>query len=288
MNQNCFMGVTMKEFLQSHGIKYCAAVELERCKVIKEYLLTKNGFDRNAYAVTMLIPYRTEVVPTNISVYASVCDYHAFINQLSLELDAYVKEKYPLGRFKLFADHSPIDEVHATCISGLGFIGDNGLLINEEYSSFVFLAECITDLAPEEIGMELAPPTEVKECIHCGACALACPAGCIKKAGGVDDFKPKSACLSAITQKKGELDDGEIKMMLDNNTVWGCDVCQNACPYTKKAKFSDIAFFKKGAIRTLTYEDVEKMSDEEFLSRPFSWRGRQTILRNLKLYEERR
>lgn len=278
----------MKEFLLNHGIKYCAAVELERCKILKEYLLTKNGFNKSAYAVTMLIPYRTDVIPTNVSVYASVSDYHAFIAQLSEELDAYVKSKYPHGHFKLFADHSPIDEVHATCISGLGFIGDNGLLINEEYSSFVFLAECITDLSPEEIGVELAPQSEVKECMHCGACAKACPAGCIKKAGGVDDFKPKTACLSAITQKKGELCEDEIKMMLDNNAVWGCDVCQNACPYTKRAKYSDIEFFKKGAIRTLTARAVEAMSDEEFATRPFSWRGRQTILRNLKLYEERR
>lgn len=278
----------MKEFLQKHGIKYCAAVELERCKVIKEYLLTQNGFDKSAYAVTMLIPYRTSIMPTNVSVYASVYDYHAFISQLSKELTAYVEEKYPHGSFKLFADHSPIDEVHAACISGLGFIGDNGLLINEEYSSFVFLAECITSLSPEEIGIGLATPTEVKECMHCGACANACPAGCIKKAGGVDDFKPKTECLSAITQKKGELRDDEIKMMLDNGTVWGCDICQNVCPYTKHAEFSDIEFFKNGAISTLTAQSVEEMSDEEFNARPFSWRGRQTILRNLKLFEERR
>ena len=278
----------MKEFFESQKIELYAYVPLAKCRILKPYLLEKNGLDADCGAVVMLIPYRTEIKPENLSVYASVRDYHGFAAMLQAEGEKYIREKFPRARFRFFADHSPIDEVHATCISGLGFIGDNGLLINEEYSSFVFLAECITDLAPEEIGMELAPPTEVKECMHCGACALACPAGCIKKAGGVDDFKPKSACLSAITQKKGELDDGEIKMMLDNNTVWGCDVCQNACPYTKKAKFSDVEFFKKGAIRTLTYEDVEKMSDEEFLSRPFSWRGRQTILRNLKLYEERR
>ncbi len=278
----------MKDFLKKHGIEHCAAIPLKSCKVIKEYLLTKNGFNENACVVTMLIPYRTELTAENLSVYASVLDYHGFVEKLSHELDEYVTSKYPRGRFKLFADHSPIDEVHAACISGLGFIGDNGLLINKTYSSFVFLAECITDLSAQEIGMEFAGDNGISECIHCGACTAACPSGCIKKAEGVDEFKPKSMCLSAITQKKGELSEDEIKMMLENNTVWGCDVCQNVCPFTKNAKLSKIDFFKNGAIRTLTTEDVVSMNDEEFSMRPFSWRGRQTILRNLKLYEERR
>lgn len=277
----------MKDFLKQNGIEYFAAVPLKSCKVIKEYLLAKNGFGENATVITMLIPYRTEKAPANISVYASVSDYHKFVNELSESLESYVKEKYPQGRFKLFADHSPIDEVHAACISGLGFIGDNGLLINKEYSSFVFLAECITDIPPKEIGMDYSQSNTVSECLHCGACAKACPAGCIKKGGDVDDFKPKSMCLSAITQKKGELADSEIEMMLDNNTVWGCDICQNVCPYTKNAKYSCIEFFKNGVINVLTSKLVSGMSDEEFASRPFSWRGRQTILRNLKLYEER-
>lgn len=276
----------MKDFLLNHGIEYFAAVPLKECKILKEYLLKNNGFNEQNYAVTMLIPYRTEQAPTNLSVYASVLDYHGFVDILSKELDSYVKEKYPHGRFKLFADHSPIDEVHAACISGLGFIGDNGLLINEAYSSFVFLAECITDLSPAEIGVELATKKPVAECMHCGACASACPSGCIKKAGGVDDFKPKTACLSAITQKKGELTQDEIDMMLAHSTVWGCDVCQNVCPYTKNAKFSSIEFFKKGVIRTLTSQAVLDMTDEEFSSRPFSWRGRAVVLRNLKHYEE--
>jgi len=278
----------MKEFLLKNGIEFCAAVPLKSCKIIKDYLLTKNGFDDGACVVTMLIPYRTESLPENLSVYASVLDYHGFVKELSDKLDEYVKEKYPLGHFKLFADHSPIDEVHAACISGLGFIGDNGLLINETYSSFVFLAECITDLSPQEIGMEFSLNQGISQCIHCGACAKACPAGCIKKAEDVDDFKSKSLCLSAITQKKGELSEDEISMMLENNTVWGCDICQNACPYTKNAKFSCIDYFKRYAICTLTSDDLNNMSDEEFSARPFSWRGRQTILRNLRLYEERR
>ena len=97
------------------------------------------------------------------------------------------------------------------------------------------------------------------------------------------DPRPKSECLSAITQKKGELSEHERHLMLENNTVWGCDICQNVCPYTKNAEYTKIPFFEKEIITTLTQELVEGMSDEEFSSRAFSWRGRGVLIRNLKI-----
>lgn len=277
----------MKDFLLGNGIENFALIPLERCKILKEYLLTKNGFDKNANAITLLIPYRTELAPVNLSVYASVMDYHGFVKDLGDKLDRYARQKHPNAKIKLFSDHSPIDEVHAACISGLGFIGDHGLLINEKYSSFVFLAEIITDLSPEELGMEHALDEGVTECLHCGACAKACPSKCIKRREDVCDFNPKALCLSAVTQKKGELTDSEIAMMLDNNMVWGCDVCQNVCPYTKNAEFSQIEYFKANVITELTKEMLNGMSDEEFLSRPFSWRGKSVVERNLNYFEKK-
>ena len=275
----------MKNFFLENGVEYFAIVPLSRCKILKEYLLTKNGFDKSANAITMLFPYRSEKLPQNLSVYASVKDYHGYVEMLSQRLEAYVKEKYPNGHFKMFADHSPIDEVHATCISGLGFIGDNGLLINEKYSSFVFLGECITDLSPNELGMEYAEESGVVECLHCGRCATACPSNCIKKPGDVDDFNPKALCLSAVTQKKGELTPDEQEQMLKNNTVWGCDICQNVCPYSVRAEFTPIEYFQNDVITVLDLKTLDALSDEEFKKRPFAWRGRSVIERNVRLYE---
>lgn len=275
----------MKDFLLRHGVELFAVIPLSKCKVIKEYLLTKNGFDNNANVIMMLFPYRSKAFPKNLSVYASVKDYHAYVEKLASESEKYIKERHPNALFKMFSDHSPIDEVHAACVSGLGFIGDNGLLINKKYSSFVFLGECVTSLSPEELGMEYASTEGVATCLHCGKCAEACPCGCIKNADSVDEFNPKSMCLSAITQKKGELSESEIRLMLENNTVWGCDACQNACPYTKNADYTPIEFFNKDVIEYLDKNTLDSLSDGELKSRPFAWRGRSVIERNVIAYE---
>ena len=69
----------------------------------------------------------------------------------------------------------------------------------------------MTNLSGDELGIDIAPDIEVKECLHCGRCTKACPCGCIGENG-----KPKSECLSAITQKKNEL---------NNFIKTNCDFC---------------------------------------------------------------
>lgn len=274
----------MREFFEKEGIELYAYVPLRECKIIKGYLLERNGLDRACGAIMMLLPYRSENKPKNLSVYASVLDYHKYAEELAERLDLYTKSKYAKGKFKLFADHSPIDEVHAACISGLGFIGRNGLLINEKYSSFVFLCEIVTNLTEKELGIPQYVEKEPTVCMNCGACARACPSNCMDE----NDPRPKTECLSAITQKKGALTEDEIELMLRNGCIWGCDVCQNVCPYTKNSDTTPISYFKEGVITELTTKKLDNMTEEEFLSRPFSWRGRDVIRRNTLYYDERK
>ena len=272
----------MKDFFEKRNIELFAHVPLSKCKVLKKYLLEREGFCDDANVIMILLPYRSKHQPKNLSVYASVRDYHRYVESLRAEAIEYVKSRYPQAKIQLFADHSPIDEVHAACISGLGFIGRNGLLINEKYSSFVFLCEIVTDLSPSELGITEYTEKSVNTCMNCGACARLCPSNCMDE----NDPRPKSECLSAITQKKGELSENEIKMMLENRSIWGCDVCQNACPYTKKAEFTPISYFNEGVITELDTATLDNMTDEEFMSRPFSWRGRSVIRRNTLIYDK--
>jgi epoxyqueuosine reductase QueG len=100
-----------------------------------------------------------------------------------------------------------------------------------------------------------------------------------------------SQCLSALTQKKGLLNDAEQGAVLAHGCAWGCDRCQEACPVTKQAKksgsiYTTIPFFKDNAIPHLTADTIRAMSEEEFASRAYSWRGREVVLRNLELLEK--
>lgn len=274
------------KILFTEGIEYYACIPLSSCKITKKHLLDNNDLDEDSTVIMMLFPYRTKQKSENLSAYASVKDYHAFVDTLSDKLEAYVLKKYPTAKFKVFSDHSPIDEVHAACISGLGFMGDNGLLINERYSSFVFVGECITNLSPKQLGLTFAKEEDIKTCLHCGNCKQACPSNCIAQNEDGKDASNKKECLSAITQKKGELSDEEIQMMLDSGCIWGCDVCQNVCPYTKNAKYTPIRFFNEDIITRLDTKLLSNMSNESFKIRPFSWRGKTTIQRNVSLWEE--
>ena len=102
-----------------------------------------------------------------------------------------------------YGDHSPIDECHGAIISGLGVLGDNGLVINEKYGSYVFVADVICDVEPEKLGE--VSRYEIRRCEHCGICKSSCPTGILCGKG--------NDCLSAITQRKGELSDSEITLM---------------------------------------------------------------------------
>ena len=220
--------------------------------------------------IVYLLPYYTgETV--NLSRYAASLDYHIALRECADGLIGALTAARPGARAKGYGDHSPIDEVGAALVSGLGFVGDNGLIINERYGSYVFIGDVVTDIPAEELGATKAQ--EVGHCMHCGACRRACPTG-ILSGEGCD-------CLSAITQRKGELSEYEMDLMRRYNTAWGCDVCQSSCPYNREPKITPIAFFHKERITELTREVLDKMDKATFQKRAFAWRGRKTVERNI-------
>ena len=260
----------LNEIFLKSGIEYASALKYEDCREINPGLIKKLGFIPRS-VIMFLLPYFVSI-PQNFSAYASSVDYHILLNKIGEEILLELKKLYPENQFAIFGDHSPIDERKAAATCGLGIIGDNGLLINEKYGSYVFIGEFISDLEGESLGE--IKREEIKYCEHCGKCKNACPTAALSNC--------ENACLSAITQKKGELSEEEVSLMLSQNTVWGCDACQRACPYNSAPAFTPVSSFYTDRIDALSSADIERMSDEEFASRAFSWRGRNTILRNLK------
>lgn len=267
----------IKELLENEGIFLYGFCPLDKCVINKQYLLDRIGISEG-FAVIFAIPYYTRACEEdrNISAYAVGRDYHLFVRELDNRLLPELKKSFPNTKFAMFADHSPIDERDAAAKVGLGIFGKNRLLITEKYSSYIFLSELIVG-APLPQG--IFEEKEIKYCEDCGLCQKSCPWLC----GECDE------CLSALTQKKGALDENE-KALIRKYILWGCDICTEVCPHTKKAKnngsiYSPIKFFNENTTPYLTYEKVANMSDGEFAERAYSWRGRETILRNTEIAE---
>ena len=263
------------KILNEAGVDLCAPISLKNCKIIRPDKLERVGFSSidMLNAVIIAVPYLTHQSKRNLSAYAVPRDYHGFFDEFFSNALPRLREIFPKNHFAGFADNSPIDERLAAATAGLGIIGDNGMLITEKYSSYVFLGEIVTDLAlPSE-------PHEIQKCSGCGKCRSACPMGEIGQ------------CLSALTQKKGALCEDEANAILKYSSVWGCDICQEVCPHTLRAIknqtiYTHIDYFKENCISQLTTYVLDSMSDEEFKKRAYSWRKRETIRRNLTLFEK--
>ena len=273
----------LSAYLAPHGITLCGAIALRDCTVHRAHLLTREGFDPNRlddlWVCVFAIPYLTpRAFPSqNVSDYAVCEDYHLFVKQLGKDVLPRLQHDFPSHRFCLFADHSPIDEIEAAERAGLGVRGKNHLLLTEKYSSYVFLGEIVTDLALSPTGQS-EPPRRL--CDGCNACFAVCP---MQREGG--------PCRSALTQKKSPLTDEESRMLSSLETVWGCDMCQQVCPYTIRAKqagtiYTSIPFFRQHLLPYLTIAQLDEMDEQAFARRAYAWRERQTIRRNLLLHEQ--
>lgn len=229
----------------------------------------KSRLPENAKSVIVAcFPYLlpdSEYTDLNISKYAVVTDYHKVTMARLEKAVQLLKNRFPEYDFSAFADNSPIPEVRAACLAGLGVRGMNSLLITEKYGSYVFIGEIVTNL---ELDYD---DNEEKPCIKCGRCINACPSSAIKE-NGFD----RSICLSEITQKKGVLSEEETRLMKECGCVWGCDICQDICPMNQNAAVTGIEEFLSSPIPHVS----EGCSLEE---RAYEWRGRKVIERNITI-----
>jgi len=278
--------MTIRSYLEQSLPVPLGAIPLSMCQVLRPYLLERAGLSMQGTAFLFAVPYVLSQDAShpqrNVSLYAIPRDYHLFFKTLEAELLPKLQEFFPTYHFALFADHSPIHEVNAAARCGLGVVGMNGLLLHKIYGSFIFLAEIITD-APFEVAVghdaSMILQDDIPTCRGCGACIHACPAACLPD--------HRQGCLSALTQKKGQLSPEEIEQLSKHDLVWGCDTCQMVCPYNKlvlkKKTDTPIPYFRELRCVNITAEDILAMSEKEFAQRAYAWRGKDVILRNLEI-----
>ena len=191
--------------------------------------------------------------------YARGEDYHNVLKRRAHRLMDKIRDIAPTFEGRAFAGSAPLSERSLSAAAGIGWIGKNGCLIVEGLGSYVVLAEivCNLDLHPDA-------PAEPR-CADCDACVRACPTGAILD----DSLVDARLCLSYLSiEHRGEV---PAKLReLWGGTVFGCDACQEPCPYNRDAPAGDPELTQrpKGAsgdgIHGCRLADVLRWSQEQW------------------------
>ncbi len=188
--------------------------------------------------------------------YAWGKDYHIIVKQKLDDLLAYIKnELNPKVNGIVGVDSFPIMEKQWAQRGGIGWQGKHTILINDEYGSWMFLGDLLLD-----IPVEYDKPFQTDLCSTCTACIDACPTNALSEYQ-LDATK----CISYLTiEYKGEFDTAKKSKL--NDWIYGCDICQQVCPWNKKKqKFtSEDSFNKIREIREYSLKDWQKMDDNSF------------------------
>ncbi len=213
-----------------------------------------------------------DITPGPVSVYARGQDYHQVLRRRLEPAAAQLEKAFSGHRFTFWADASPFPEVTAAALAGLGVVGQHGLLIVPGAGSYVFLGFLATDAILPETGGDIA------RCRGCGTCRKACPGQALE--GRLDQQR----CLSAITQKRGELSPAQAQLVAQNRALWGCDRCQLACPENQHRTVPPLPEF--APLADPAAEELQ-LSDRafrrQFAGRAFTWRGVQPLRSNFTL-----
>lgn len=191
-----------------------------------------------------------------ISKYAFGKDYHDVIRQKLIRLIELIREEVGEVNGRGFVDSAPVLERTWAQKSGLGWVGKNGNLINKQSGSFYFIATLITDLE-----LIYDDPFIKDFCGTCTKCIDECPTDAILPDKVIDGSK----CISYFTiELKDALLPDEMKDKFQN-WMFGCDVCQDVCPWNRFSKpHHEIEFTPIAEVLNLSTKEWETMSEESF------------------------
>lgn len=258
-------GISKAEFLEEE------APRLEqwlRQRMHGEMHYMENHFDKRLDP-TLLVPGAKSVVSLmynyfpeanqlentpKISKYAFGEDYHVVVKDKLYAFVEHIRERIGEVNGRVFVDSAPVLEKAWAAKSGLGWVGKNSNLISKRKGSFFFLAELILDL-------KLDSDTVVTD--HCGSCT-ACIDACPTQAIVEDRIVDGSKCISYFTIELKENVPSEWKDKLDG-WAFGCDVCQDVCPWNRfSIHHNEPRFFAGNERLNLSKKEWKEMTAETF------------------------
>jgi epoxyqueuosine reductase len=200
-------------------------------------------------------------------------DYHQVVSGRMENLKRYMLSIIPDAMIITMTDKGELLEKAVAVKAGLGWFGRNTLLVTPEYGSWVCLGELITDIPfPPD-------PLITNDCEDCRSCIDACPT----KALDEDKNLNPGRCLAGLSQSKQPLNT-EIQGLM-GNTLYGCDICQLACPVNRKSKFvKHPEFYCLPDVAYPILIDFLSMNKEDYKKRygntSAAWRGHTVLMRN--------
>ncbi len=189
--------------------------------------------------------------------YAQGPDYHDVLRNRLKELLRWVQGEAPGCRGRAVVDTAPLLERDFARRAGLGWFGKNTMLINKRLGSTFLIGALLLDI-------ELAPdaPHETSHCGTCTACLDACPTGAFVEAGQLDARR----CISYLTIELRRPIPEPLRQPM-GDWLFGCDVCQEVCPWNRKAAPPDPVFASQPDLEALDLTDLLGLDEDAFRRR---------------------
>jgi epoxyqueuosine reductase len=270
-------GAKLREWLKKDYQGEMAWLEREPEKRADPSLVFPDARSIIVLALNYYTPHEHEPDPAKgkISRYAWGDDYHDVVKKKLRELLEWIRSEIPGAEGKVCVDTAPVMDKAWAVRAGLGWLGKHSNVITKEYGSWVFIGEIIVN-----IELDYSSETVPDHCGSCTACLDACPTGAIVAPFLVDS----KACLSYATI---ELRSSEFPPVIKENLegwLYGCDICQDVCPWNRFQKPTEEAAFEpRGSETSIDLDEILTLSPETYAER-----FRRTAIKRAKLTGLRR
>ena len=200
-------------------------------------------------------------------------DYHLVLKDMLTELEAFILTLVPEAKLKSMVDTGELSDRAVSERAGIGWSGKDTMIITEEFGSYVYLGEMITNIP-------FIPDTPMEDqCGECRLCMDVCPTGALVQPGQLNAQR----CIAFLTQTKNPVP-LEFRDKIGNR-IYGCDTCQTVCPKNrKKYNQHQKAFEPDGELVKPLLKPLLRLSNRQFKERfghmSGSWRGKNPIQRN--------